>query len=140
MKIFVGMVATFIYLKLVQHFEPYIDRELNRMKETSLWQIAFILLLALLIKADEINFSALRAFLVITFFANFIVLLCEQSVHFIRGRAGATTAAMEENELMDMPSAVQGYGCAGGDEGRVSSEVTSKDTDSVTVSPLCHEI
>jgi hypothetical protein len=53
------------------------------MKEMSLWQIFFIFFLALLIKSDEIDASALTVLLVATFFANCIVFFCNYTVQYL---------------------------------------------------------
>ena len=52
------------------------------MKETSLWQIFFIFFISLLIKYVHIDSNFLKWFLVVTFFANFIIFF----VNFVSSR------------------------------------------------------
>ena len=52
------------------------------MKETSLWQIFFIFFISLLIKYIHIDSNFLKWFLVVTFFANFIIFF----VNFVSSR------------------------------------------------------
>lgn len=71
--IMAGMMLSLVYLKMVQLLQPFIDPQLNVIKETTLWQIYFVFLIALLIKMDDINSDFLTFCLMLTFFFNFIL-------------------------------------------------------------------
>lgn len=70
-----GMVLSLIYLKMIQLLKPFTDPGLNRIKETSIWQIFFVLFIALLLKTRAVNSDFLTVCLLLAFFANFILLL-----------------------------------------------------------------
>ena len=165
-KIFAGIAATLCYLKLVQHFQPYADHELNRMKETSLWQIFSIFFLALLIKTDEIDSSPLKVLLVTTFFADFIILFCVFCAQYLRKVAAEhrprtrrgteretemdyrntpsplhkASACDEEMEMeMETTDRLSSFACATSSSNLNSNNSDKKDStasSSVTVSPL----
>ena len=50
-----GMLLSLAYLKAIQWLAPFKDPALNRIKETSIWQIFFVFMIALLIKMDDID-------------------------------------------------------------------------------------
>jgi hypothetical protein len=50
-----GMLLSLVYLKAIQWLAPFKDPMLNRIKETSVWQIFFVFLIALLIKMNDID-------------------------------------------------------------------------------------
>ena len=68
-----GIVLSLIYLKAVQLLQPYADEQLNIIKETSLWQIFFVFLIALLIMMDNVDRDFLTVCLLITFFVNILI-------------------------------------------------------------------
>jgi hypothetical protein len=69
-----GMALSLTYIKVVQLLQPFKDPQLNLIKETSLWQIFFIFLIAMLIKMDEVDSEFLTMCLLLTFFMNFAML------------------------------------------------------------------
>ena len=69
-----GMVLSLTYLKVVQLLQPFTDPWLNQIKETSLWQIFFVFLIALLIEMNDVDRHFLTVCLMLAFFINFIVL------------------------------------------------------------------
>ena len=94
---------TLCYLKLVQYFKPYIDDKLNHMKETSLWQIYVIFFLALLIKYTYVDDKVIKYFLIVTFFANFIILFFDITLQYfvvpmIVSRITASTFVTESED------------------------------------------
>jgi len=54
------MLISLIYLKLMQLLQPFTDPGLNRIKETSIWQIFFVFLIALLLKTNEVDLISSR--------------------------------------------------------------------------------
>ena len=141
-KIMVGTWLTLSYLKLVQHFKPYLDNELNRMKETSLWQIFFIFYLALLIKYDNIDADLLKALLVVTFFANYLMYISHFVIRNIieplvdnRGKSPSRNDTKEGGTELPTKrlSDHENYGSQGDERSRLSSDVRSS---SITMSPL----
>jgi hypothetical protein len=63
-----GMLLSLAYLKMIQLLKPFTDPELNRIKETSIWQIFFIFLIALLLKTYEVDGGLLTVCLLLVFF------------------------------------------------------------------------
>jgi hypothetical protein len=104
--IIAGMMLSIVYMKLVQVLKPYVDDELNRMKEISLWQIFFVFFLALLIKMDNYDNWALTLFVVVVFFAYFILavmrymLSCcwKQHAGIMERVSGSTTVAEPDQQ------------------------------------------
>ena len=70
-----GMLLSLIYLRLIHLLQPFTDPGLNRIKETSIWQIFFVFLIALLLKTNAMDSDLLTTWLLLVFFANFILLL-----------------------------------------------------------------
>ena len=80
-----GMLLSLIYLKLIQLLQPFTDPGLNRIKETSIWQIFFVFLIAHFLKTDTIDTDFLTVCLLLVFFCNFILLLGQYLVqHCVR--------------------------------------------------------
>jgi len=69
-----GILLTLVYLKTIQLLHPFADQQLNIIKETSLWQIFLVFFIALLIKMNDVNSDFLTASLILTFFANFLLM------------------------------------------------------------------
>ena len=59
---------------MIQLLKPFADPKLNDIKETSIWQIFFVFLIALLIKNNDSDSVFLAVCLMVTFFMNFIIL------------------------------------------------------------------
>mgnify|MGYP003386388082 CR=1 FL=1 len=70
-----GMLLSLTYLKLIQLLQPFTDPGLNRIKETSIWQIFFVFLIALLLKTNAVDSDFLTVCLLLIFFMNFILLV-----------------------------------------------------------------
>jgi hypothetical protein len=70
-----GMLLSLAYLKAIQWLAPFKDPALNLMKETSIWQIFFVFMIAQLIKMDDIDSDFLAICLMLVFFVNFLILL-----------------------------------------------------------------
>jgi hypothetical protein len=70
-----GMLLSLAYLKAIQWLAPFKDPALTRIKETSVWQIFFVFLIALLIKMDDVDGDFLAVCLILVFFVNFLILL-----------------------------------------------------------------
>jgi hypothetical protein len=70
-----GMLLSLVYLKAIQWLAPFKDPALNRIKETSIWQIFFVFQIALLIKMDDVDRDLLTACLLFVFFVNFFLML-----------------------------------------------------------------
>ena len=77
-----GMLLSLTFLKMVQLLKPYKDQELNRIKETSIWQIFFVFQIALLIKMNDVDGNFLTVCLLLAFFANFVILLGQCLVQY----------------------------------------------------------
>jgi hypothetical protein len=77
-----GMLLSLAYLKAIQWLAPFKDPVMNRIKETSLWQIFFVFFIALLIKMDDVNSDMLVVCLMLVFFANFWILLGQYLVQY----------------------------------------------------------
>jgi hypothetical protein len=75
-----GMLLSLAYLKAIQWLMPFQDPELNRIKETSIWQIFFVFQIALLIKMDDVDRDLLTACLLFVFFVNILILLVQYLV------------------------------------------------------------
>jgi hypothetical protein len=69
-----GMVLSLTYLKCIQLLRPFVAPELNHIKETSLWQVFFVFLIALLIRMGDVDRDFLTVCLLLAFFANFVML------------------------------------------------------------------
>jgi hypothetical protein len=76
------MLLSLIYLKLVQLLKPHSDPVLNRIKETSIWQIFFVFLIALLLHTNAVESVFLTVCLMLVFFGNFILLLGQYLVQY----------------------------------------------------------
>ena len=129
-----GMLLSLAYLKMVQLLKPYTDQELNRIKETSIWQIFFVFLIALLIKMNDVDKNFLAVCLLLVFFANFAILFGQYLVHrfewlscgpqSVTWRAGDGEKEMEvemesATSLVTFVGAMEGVG---GSPGRISSD------------------
>ena len=57
---------------------------LNRIKETSIWQIFFVFLIALLLKTNAVHSDFLTICLLLVFFGNFILLLGQYLVKWLQ--------------------------------------------------------
>ena len=107
-----GMLLSLIYLKLIQLLQPFTDPGLNRIKETSIWQIFFVFLIALLLHTNSIDSDFLTVCLFVAFFINFILLLGQalvqywvRHVHVRRGsksQSGRMTQDGEREMEMEM--------------------------------------
>jgi hypothetical protein len=77
-----GMLLSLAYLKAIQWLAPFKDPALNRIKETSEWQIFFVFLIALLIKLGDTDSDFLVVCLMLAFFANFLILFGQYVVQY----------------------------------------------------------
>ena len=77
-----GMLLSLTYIKLIQLLQPFTDPELNRIKETSIWQLFFVFQIALLLKTNSGKSEVLSVCLLIVFFINFIILLGKYLVKY----------------------------------------------------------
>jgi hypothetical protein len=103
-----GMLLSLAYLKAILWLAPFKDPALNRIKETSVWQIFFVFLIALLIKMDDIDSDILVVCLMMVFFLNFLIMLGQYLVQCCgRHVCVPDTAASQEAGGGDMIGAVE---------------------------------
>lgn len=95
-----GMLLSLTYLKTVQLLRPFKDPELNRIKETSVWQIFFVFLIALLIKTEEIDSNSLTACLLLVFFFHFFLLLGKYVVRYWERRVAKSPGEADSEAEM----------------------------------------
>lgn len=104
--IIAGLMLSLVYLKAVQLLQPFSDPQLNIIKEISLWQIFFVFLIALLIKMNESHYDFLTVCLLVTFFANFILLAGQYVVHLLLGCIAPTAKTLKRQSCNTSSSAV----------------------------------
>jgi hypothetical protein len=124
-----GMLLSLAYLKAIQWLAPFKDPALNLMKETTVWQIFFVFLIALLIKMDDFDSGILVVCLMLVFFVNFLILLGQYLLQCCGHRhvcVPDTAASHQEEEYKDTGGAVEMQ--------RVTSLVVSPDTPSSSCS------
>ena len=81
-----GIVLSLAYLKAIQVLKPYTDPELNRIKETSIWQVFLVFFIALLMKQNEIDRDILTYWLLLVFFANFVYIIGVYALAYLQRR------------------------------------------------------
>jgi hypothetical protein len=84
-----GMLLSLIYLKMVQLLKPFTDPAMNRIKETSIWQIFFVFLIALLLNTNAVDSVLLTVCLMLVFLGNLIILLGQYLVQYLLRYASA---------------------------------------------------
>lgn len=91
------------YLKALQVKKPFIDPELNLIKETSIWQIYFVFLIALMIQIDEIDRMVLTMALMFVFFANIIIFVGKWLAHCLEPLVSKSQSVDDSGvEVMDL--------------------------------------
>jgi hypothetical protein len=93
-----GMLLSLAYLKAIQWLTPFKDPALNRIKETSVWQIFFVFLIALLIKMDDVDSEFLAASLLLVFFANIVIWLGQCLVQCCEHNAACVSRQVRDGE------------------------------------------
>jgi hypothetical protein len=94
-----GMMLSLVYVKAIQWLTPFKDPALNRIKETSLWQIFFVFFIALLIKMNDVDSDFLLVCLLLVFFVNFLILVGQYLLQWCGRRVCVShTAAGQELE------------------------------------------
>jgi hypothetical protein len=96
-----GMLLSLVYLKAIQWLAPFKDPTLNRIKETSVWQIFFVFTIALLIKMDDIDSDVLTFCLLLAFSINFFIMIGQYLVQSC-GRHVVTTTRRRHVDSTNM--------------------------------------
>ena len=116
-----GMLLSLTYLKMIQLLRPFADHDLNRIKETSIWQIFFVFLIALLLKNRDVNSDILTICLFLIFFLNFFLLLgqslvqCGQKrscVSVLRSKSAVQRQSSRDVKVMEKDGAIYMERCS----------------------------